>query len=193
MTTPAYWGYYECRFDLIVLDAFVLVQKGTCERTIEVSEGMLRRAVTDGERAAIRWLRGVAYRRSGELHKAIAEFNLSIRLNPKMTKAYRDRGYTFTQEREWEKAIADYTEAIRLSQRSVWTYCARGYVLTEKGDLDKAIADYTEAIKLDPRNAEAFFGRGGAYDNKGNKSLAAEDFTRAEELGHYRKEKKAGK
>ena len=156
--------------------------------------------------------RGDAYRKKGELDKAVADYTDAIRLDPKDAAAHAARGDVYRKKGELNKAIADYTEAIRLDPKNAAAHAARGvayrmeaesdkaiadyievinpqdaeaYAMRgEQGDFDKAIADCTEAIRLDPKWAEAYYDRGSAYEKKGDKAKAEADFAQAKKLGY---------
>jgi tetratricopeptide (TPR) repeat protein len=77
-----------------------------------------------GERASNRASaytnRGVEYRTKGDLDRAIADHSEAIRLNPKLSNAYYNRGNAYRNKGEFRKpgdrarAIADYRKALEL-------------------------------------------------------------------------------
>ena len=103
----------------------------------------------------------------GEYDKAIADYSEAIRLNPKYTWAYINRGNAWQAKGEYDKAIADFNEVIRLNPKHALAYGSRGKAWQAKGNLDRAIAGYNEAIRLDPKLAMAYFNRSIAWEAKG--------------------------
>src|SRR5262249_23528769 len=91
---------------------------------------------------------GNALAAKGEYDEAIREYAEALRVTPKYTHAFRNRGHAWYDKGEWDKAIADYTEALRLDPTDVASYTSRGAVWIEKEEWDKAIKDFDEAIRL---------------------------------------------
>jgi TonB family protein len=126
--------------------------------------------------------RGAAYQSKGEPHKALADFNRAIQLDPKSARAYCDRA--ILEEvllREPSKALADYNEAIRLAPDFQRAYFNRGTYFLEQHSYERAIADYSRAIQLIP-DLGAYGARAYAYAKKGDRARAATDATAAIKL-----------
>ena len=98
---------------------------------------------------------------------AMADFTEALKLDPKMTVAYLNRGTCYTRILEYEKAVEDYSKAIQLDPANKRAYRSRGEVnkalsegLRQMGDKDKAaelkalsdkdFAKYEELTKLPP-------------------------------------------
>lgn len=136
-----------------------------CSRVIAAGEAK-GNPLTAKNRAVAHLFRGVAYHAIGETKKALADLDLVIKINPRMTIAYVSRGNVHHAEGDHDKAIADYTLALRLDPKNVVAYSNRGVVYKDLGDLDRAMADLNRAIKINPRF-------GGAYHSRGHVHLAA--------------------
>ncbi len=98
---------------------------------------------------------GEAYKAKEDWNGAIAQFNESIRLDPKQAPVFAARGFAYASKGELDRAIADYSDSLRLDPKQALVFVARGLAYKKKGELDRAIADGNEAIRLDPRSADA--------------------------------------
>jgi tetratricopeptide (TPR) repeat protein len=124
--------------------------------------------------------RGLTRLRNGEFDKAIADFDMAIRLDPNYAEAYKNRGNAYIGKGNFNQAIADYTEAIRCNPNYTVAYHNRGNANSEIGKLNQAIADYTRSIELDPGDAAmSYNSRGHRYLILGNKGNAVADFNEA--------------
>jgi tetratricopeptide (TPR) repeat protein len=123
--------------------------------------------------------RGNAYQASGDIDRAIADYDQAIRLDPNSARAFNIRGSAFFFKKVYDRAIADCAEAIRLDPKFVFAFNNRGNAYVAIGDFDRAITDYDQAIRLDPNAAYTFSGRGNAYKAKGDPDRAISDFDQA--------------
>jgi len=87
--------------------------------------------------------------------KAIADYDEAIRIQPRFSFAYENRGSAWKSRREYDKALADYNEAVRLGPNDAAVYYNRGSVWNLKKAYGQAVADFGEAIRLDPENTLA--------------------------------------
>src|SRR6202022_2647082 len=80
--------------------------------------------------------RGIAYARSGDLDRAIADFSEAIRRYPKtaLFYPYVNRGDAYKAKEAFDRAIADYSEAIRFDPKSALAYDKRAHVWERKGE-----------------------------------------------------------
>ena len=132
--------------------------------------------------------RGIAYRRIGDLPRALRDYDEAIRLNPEAADAFNNRGNAFRALNDFDKAVRDYDEAIRLNPLYAHAYNNRGVVFLEIGDPVRAAADFDEAIERDRGYANAFRNRGLARTDQRLFDLAINDFNEAfklnPEIGH---------
>jgi tetratricopeptide (TPR) repeat protein len=89
------------------------------------------------------------------LDKAIAEYDQAIKLYPRFTEAYFNRGLAYRQKDNMKQALLDYTQAIQLDPKYIPAYANRGYAFYKLGYLDRALADFDKILEIDPTNAEA--------------------------------------
>jgi tetratricopeptide (TPR) repeat protein len=126
--------------------------------------------------------RGLAYAAKGDYDRAIADFNVAIRLNLKASnpyKAFNHRGLAYYANGDNDRAIADYNEAIRFKPKDPKPYNNRGLAYYTKGNSDRAIADYNEAIRLNPKEASAYDNLGNVYKDRDDLDRAIADYSEA--------------
>lgn len=123
--------------------------------------------------------RGIAYRRLGDLDRAIRDYAEAIRLNPRAADAFNNRGNVFRARDQFELALRDYDEAIRLNPRYAHAYNNRGIIFLELGNLGRAVADFDHAIREEPTYANALRNRGLARTHQQLFDLAVQDFDTA--------------
>jgi len=107
-----------------------------------------------------------AFVSSGQLDKAIKNYDAIIKLVPDSASVYYERGKLKRQAADHTGAIADYQKAIQLNKTftEAWAGLGVSYQLTEKNE--EAIAAYTEAIKSDPTYALPYYNIGVLYEAK---------------------------
>jgi len=62
----------------------------------------------------------------GEITQALADYNKSISINPRLAMAYYGRGLAFYASGRCDKAIADFDHAIAINSGSAEAYNVRG-------------------------------------------------------------------
>ena len=120
--------------------------------------------------------RGGAHQAQGDINRAVADYNESMRIDPTYPAAYSNRGNAWYHSGKFDRAIADYNQAIELNPKYARAYVNRGSAWGNRGELDRAIADYSRAIRLDPKEAKAYYYRGIAWEMKRNLQAALADF-----------------
>ena len=104
-------------------------------------------------------LRGRAWMATGQLDKAIADFDEAIRLAPNNAVSYDGRGTAWSRKKDSDRALADYDEAIRLDPKYSAAYFDRANEWEDRGDVDQALEDYGLAAQFDPNLATAYCNR----------------------------------
>ena len=104
--------------------------------------------------------RGIAYSDLGDVHRAIADFDETIRINPENTGAFGNRGVAYRVLGQPGRAVGDFSEAIRLNPDDAQTLYNRANAFVSLGQFQPAIQDYDAAILIDPQFADAYSNRG---------------------------------
>ena len=123
--------------------------------------------------------RGIAYRRLGDIDRAIRDYDQAIRVNPRAADALNNRGNAFRAREEYDRAMRDYDEAIRLDPHYAHALNNRGIIFLELGDLNRSIVEFDRAIAEDGKYANAFRNRGIAFANLSHFDRAIQDFDMA--------------
>ena len=125
---------------------------------------------------------------------AIDYFTEVIKLNPKNSMAYNNRGNAKSDlsnireknSEEFNKlineAIEDYNKAIEIDDKNLLAYYNRGNAKMKLQKLEKAINDYDKAIELNPNYSIAYNNRGLAKLQLGKIEEAIKDFIKSYEL-----------
>lgn len=118
----------------------------------------------------------------GEIDKAIAEYDVVIKFNPRNAQAFGMRGYAKMLNRDTDGAIADYSAAIKFSSNvpGIETaYNNRGTAYQYRGDHINAFNDFDKAISINPKYASPYNGRAVIFESRGKINEALADFNKA--------------
>jgi len=126
------------------------------------------------EKAIEQW-RSIAHLMEG-VDNRIAQ---AIRLNPKYSAAYYNRGNAKVGLEQHEAAIQDYNEAIHLNPKYSDAYYNRGLAKAHLQQYEAAIQDCNEAIRLNPEDSAAYCNRGLAKASMQQYEAAIQDFNEA--------------
>src|SRR5215207_870154 len=96
--------------------------------------------------------------RRARLDRAIADYDRTLRLNPKNANAFYNRGITYRDKGDLDRALADFNAAIRLGPTDPDGYFGRGSVHERNRDYEAALVDYETALKINARHANALKG-----------------------------------
>src|SRR5262249_54302075 len=107
-----------------------------------------------------------------------------IRVDPKPTYRWQERGQLYARQGKYQQAIADITEAIRRDPTPrAFRFQSRAEAYQSLGDLTRAIADFDEAIRLDPEaRSFRFYARANALRDAGQYDRALADYETALKL-----------
>src|SRR5262245_9522436 len=70
----------------------------------------------------------------GDLEGAILDYSKAIRLSPRYTAAYNNRGNSRRKNKDYDGAMEDYLKALELDPQDHIARCNLGVVKNDKGD-----------------------------------------------------------
>ncbi|MDA0048950.1 tetratricopeptide repeat protein [Brachyspira hyodysenteriae] len=88
------------------------------------------------------------------------DFDELIKINPKYTKAYLNRGIIAMTMEAYQEAIKDFDKVIELEPNLADAHYNKAVALNHLGIYDEAILYYNKAIELNPNYSESYFNRG---------------------------------
>ncbi len=152
---------------------------------------------------------GVDEYKKMEYEKAIVLFSECLRLDPKFTSCYINRGNAFAErysenpvEYNFEYGINDFNKAIQLEPNVARRFYDRGVLYSGKFSsflkitdeaitaMNGAIADFNKAILIDPRYEDAYLERGYVYKTAKQNDKAIADYQKVLELNPNNQEAK---
>ena len=121
---------------------------------------------------------GKAFAAKGEFQKAIAEYDLGIKIEPGNGLLYFSRALARERLGQVDEAVRDYDGVILLRVSPREAHFNRGTLLLNKNEYKPAINDFDAAIALDPKYEVALYNRGLAHYSLKNYFAAQADFNR---------------
>lgn len=88
------------------------------------------------------------------LESAFDDMSASIKLDPKNSATYNDRGAILGMMNKLEAAVADYSEAIKLHPNFFWPYNNRCLAYEKMKRRKEAITDCRKALALNPTHKQ---------------------------------------
>jgi lipoprotein NlpI len=152
------------------------------ERTREAVGAYRQTGWRDSFLAILAWRRGNGFYNREDHDRAIAEYDVALRLSPGNSQFFFSRGNAYYNQQQYDRAIADYSEAIRLNNgySAAWDSRANAYYF--KGDMEQALRDYDAAIEHNPGKANAYNNRANVFIRNGQFDRAVQDYDKALEL-----------
>jgi len=92
--------------------------------------------------------RGSWKQKKGELEAALADYGISIRMEPDNVEGYDYRADVYQQRGDFDRALEDYNHATRINPTYAAAYYSRGRIYEKKDDLAKARIEYNSAIAV---------------------------------------------
>ena len=100
--------------------------------------------------------KALSYVNAKEYDKAKEYFEIALKMDPFLSRAYNNRGIMYSELNQYEDAIADYNKAIEIDPLFVEAYGNRSGIYFELGDLPKATEDAIKSVKLDKRYYQGY-------------------------------------
>ncbi len=107
--------------------------------------------------------RGLAYQRQKDYDRAIVDFGVVVKTDPKFVAGYANLANTWWLKGDIQRAAENVEAGLRLTPQNPFLYFMRGQVAAGRGSLQSAISDYTRAFELKSDFALALVNRGDAY------------------------------
>lgn len=122
--------------------------------------------------------RGIAYKRKGDVQKAMTDFNSAIAASQKYASGFLNRGNIYFNRGDNKMAMKDYDQTLKLDSNNAKALSARGAIYAQSGQMDRALTDLNKAIELEPYFTDALSNRGLVYMDQGNYKASIADFTK---------------
>ena len=127
-------------------------------------------------------LRGDAYMRNKDPSAALRDFTKAIELNPRMAKAYRERGHAGILLETFEQAEQDLTQAIQLSPRDALSFAYRALMYKKLGQPELGAQEVRKSMLLGPKDARVHWAKGEIDEALSRPEEAAQAYRRALEI-----------
>jgi lipoprotein NlpI len=98
--------------------------------------------------------RGIAYRRKGQVDRAIAEYTAATKIDPKYAPAYLNRGYAYGVKSDLDHALADISKAVELNADPTAATENRGYAYFHSANYDAAASDFASGVQQHPNSTQ---------------------------------------
>jgi tetratricopeptide (TPR) repeat protein len=83
-----------------------------------------------------------------ELDAALADYGISIRIEPDNVESYDYRADVYQDKGDLDAALEEYNRATKVDPTYAAAYFSRGRIYEKKGDIAKARAEYNEALAV---------------------------------------------
>ena len=83
-----------------------------------------------------------------DLDAALADYGVSIRLDPDNVESYDYRADVYQDKGDLDAALQEYDRETKIDPTYAAAYYSRGQIYEKKGDLDKARAEYNAALAV---------------------------------------------
>jgi 4-amino-4-deoxy-L-arabinose transferase-like glycosyltransferase len=139
--------------------------------------------------------RGLAYYQSGNMQKALSDFQKATQLKPKLATYFYNMGNAYLADNNYTMAIKCYTQAITNNpSRPEASYINRGIAYQKAGLYIASFWDLTSAIKCNGQfKAIAYFNRGGTLNILNDRDGACADWKASLNLGYADAQKQLSK
>lgn len=115
----------------------------------------------------------------GRLEDALVGFNRIIELNPRIAKAYYNRGSIYYAYRDYDRAISDFDKAVRLDPTFTFAYMNLGIAYSDVGRFKDALQTLDRAVSLDVKGSDALYNRAVVHGRLKDYTKAIADYEAA--------------
>lgn len=127
--------------------------------------------------AILHFIKGNTAFKEKKYQEAETQFSECIRLDPRHTGCYLNRGLTRELAIGYGLALEDFNKLVELLPADAKPYRLRGSLLISMKRYQQGIADIDKSLSIDRTNAYAYYRRGYAHKEMGNNEKAIEDHT----------------
>ena len=124
--------------------------------------------------------RGNYYRDKDQHHKALADYSMSLKINPRHHQSYNSRAKLFFEIGKspdtLNMALADYNQAIQIDPNNGEYKINNGAALAKLGRLNEAITMLNEGLKLKPDQLTGYINRSIILRQQGRFEEALQDY-----------------
>lgn len=151
--------------------AISLLNEGKYEEATE----KFKEAITeDPENPIFYYYRGAAYEKTGDLDKAMEDYQKSAELKPDFILPTANIGKIYAKKKEFEKAVEFYKKAVELGDQDATNYYNYGVCLMNLGKKEQAKEVLEKLISLDENYSDAYYQLGIIYIGLGDSEKAKE-------------------
>ncbi len=151
--------------------AISLLNEGKYEEAIEKFTETI---TEDPENPIFYYYRGAAFEKTGDLDKAMEDYQKSFELKPDFILPTANIGKIYAKKREHEKAIEFYKKAVELGDQDATNYYNYGVCLMNLGKNEQAKVVLEKLISLDENYSDAYYQLGIIYIGLGDSAKAKE-------------------
>ncbi len=146
--------------------------KKTLEQSIKTLDAIIEKDHSNWEAY---YIRAVAYMKLGNGPKSCADFNATLKLNPRQGKSYWCRGVLLFSDKTMKQALSDFDAAIENGSDSAAVYANRGAAYLRLGQKHKALEDFDRCLEKAPGQSATRLMRAELHRSLANYGLAIED------------------
>lgn len=110
--------------------------------------------------------KGDEYLKEKKFSLAIAEYKISLKLNPYYKEAFHQLALAYFKENNLEEAEKNFKKAIELHENYFDAHNNLGLVYEEQGKLEEALKEYNKAKEIEPGNYRVYYNLGGFFHKK---------------------------
>lgn len=159
-----------------------LAARGELARALPVFERALALAGARRFRAKVLFDRALALQEAGDPERALADYTLSLTVDPGNAEALINRGNALDALGRPGDALADYSRAAAINPGKPLVWHNRGVALAGIGDHHAAVEAFDRALRLDPLFALGYLQRARSLQAVGRSLEAEADLRRARDL-----------